>query len=203
MKLYTSMGPNPQVARVFLKEKGLDIEMVDVDIVKGLNRQDDYLTKNPAGQVPCLETDDGQFVSEITAICEYIEERHPTPPLIGATPEERAECRMWTRRVDLNICENLGDGFRFGKGLKFFDGRVPVIPEAAEGLQRVAQERITWLDGLMEGKDFICGDRFTMADIVLHCMMTFFAGMGQAINEDNKNIVAWMKRVGDRPSMDA
>ena len=203
MRLYNSIGPNPQIVRVFIAEKGLSIDMVEVDLRGGENRQNPYLEKNPAGQCPCLETDNGQFISEITAICEYLEDKHPSPPLIGTTREEKAETRMWTRRVDLNICERLGDGFRYGEGLRFFKDRIPTAPEASDGLKRIAQERLTWLDGLMVGKSFLCGERFTMADIHLYCMITFFAGVGQPINEENKNIVAWLVKVGERPSVNA
>ena len=71
---------------------------------------------NPAGQLPCLQTDDGQIIAEVTAICEYLDEIGSGPSLIGATAEERAITRMWTRRVDLNICEPLLNGFRYSEG---------------------------------------------------------------------------------------
>src|SRR5438128_695953 len=101
MKLYQSIGPNPRVVKMFIEEKGLDIERIDVDLRGAENRRAPYTEKNPAGQTPCLELDDGRHLAEITAICEYLEEIQPSPPLIGATAEERAETRMWTRRIDL------------------------------------------------------------------------------------------------------
>ena len=76
-----------------------------------------------------------------------LEEKHPAPPMIGATPEQRAECRMWTRRVDLNICEPLANGYRFGEALKFFEKRILCAPEASPGLKMIAANRLQWLNG--------------------------------------------------------
>ena len=58
------------------------------------------------------------YISEITAICEYLEDKFPAKPMIGSTPEEKAETRMWTRRIDLNICEPLANGFRYSEGCR-------------------------------------------------------------------------------------
>ncbi len=74
MKLYNSIGPNPHVVRMFIAEKGIDIPKVEVDLMKGENRGDAHLKRNPHGQMPSLELDNGQFVSEILPICEYLEE---------------------------------------------------------------------------------------------------------------------------------
>src|SRR5580658_9389323 len=111
MKLYDSIGPNPHVVRMFLAEKGLDVERRPVDLMAGENRQADYGRVNPSQTLPALELTDGEVVAEITAICEYVEELHPTPPLIGSTPLERAQTRMWARRIDLGIVEPMTNGF--------------------------------------------------------------------------------------------
>ena len=203
MKLINSVGPNPQVVRMFAAEKGIDLPMEDIDIIAGVNRQADHLAKNPAGGSPCLELDNGDYLSEITAICEYLEEKYPETPLIGTTAEERAETRMWARRVDLYINENLANGFRYAEGLAMFKDRMPTLPEAAEGLKGIAQQKITWLDGLIEGREFIAGDRLTLADILLYCFLSFGTTVGQALNEDNKNIMAWYQRMAARPSAQA
>ncbi|HEY1962447.1 MAG TPA: glutathione S-transferase family protein [Rhizomicrobium sp.] len=203
MKLYNSIGPNPHVVRMFMAEKGIEIPMVQVDLMKGENRREPYLSKNAHGQLPALELDSGHCVTEITAICEYLEDKHPNPPLIGSTPEEKAETRKWTRRVDLNICEPMANGFRFSQGLPLFKDRVVTVPEAADGLKRIAQDRITWLDGQMDGKEFICGKRFTLADVLLYCFLDFGGQVGQPVREDNKNVKAWFDRVKARPSAKA
>ena len=200
MKLYNSIGPNPRVVKMFLAEKGIDLPRANVDLMAGENRQAPYLSVNPAGQTPALELDDGAVITEITAICEYLDETHPEPSLIGKTPKERAETRMWVRRVDLNICEPLANGFRFSQGLPLFQSRMRCLPEAADGLKAIAQDRLTWLDGLMAGKRFVAGDRLTLADVLLFCFLDFSAGVGQPLNTDNKNIVAWYERMKARPS---
>ncbi|HYD45482.1 MAG TPA: glutathione S-transferase family protein [Phenylobacterium sp.] len=200
MRFYTSVGPNPRVVKMFMLEKGVELEQVTVNLMAGENRQDEHLKRNPAGQMPTLELDDGSYLSEITAICEYLDEKFPGPSLIGETPEERAATRMWTRRIDLNICEPMGSGFRYGPGLPLFQSRIRTIPQAAEDFATLAQERIAWLDGLVGGRDFIAGDKITLADILLYCFLEFGAQVGQPVNPNNKNIVAWLERMRARPS---
>lgn len=203
MKLYDSVGPNPHVVRMFIAEKGISIPTETVDLRAGDNRKEPHLSRNPHGQMPTLGLDDGSYISEIIPICEYLEEKHPSPPLVGSSAEERAECRMWTRRIDLNICEPGANGFRFAEGLKVFENRIVTVPEAAPGLKKIAANRIAWLDGQMNGKDFICGKRFTLADIFLFCMMNFFSRVGQPLDPANKNLGAWFERVKARPSANA
>jgi glutathione S-transferase len=163
---------------MFMAEKGIDMPRQAVDLRKGENREAEHLKRNPHGQMPTLELDDGSYLSEITAICEYLEEKYPAPPMIGSTPEGRAECRMWTRRVDLNICEPLANGYRFGEALRFFQKRIPVAPEASPGLKMIAANRLQWLDGQIAGKDYLCGKRFTLADILLYCWVDFGGEVG-------------------------
>jgi glutathione S-transferase len=203
MQLYNSIGPNPRAVRIFMAERGVDLPKIDIDLRGGENRREPYLSKNPAGQSPALELDDGSCITEITAICEYLDEIAPGRSLIGSTPQERAETRMWTRRIDLNILEPMANGFRFGEGLKMFENRVHCIPQAAADLKATAQERLAWLDGLMAGRQFVCGDRLTLADIVLFAFVDFFAGIGQPINPELKNITAWHARMKARPSAGA
>ena len=200
MKYYNSVGPNPRTVNMFLAEKGVTIPEVKVDLLGGENRQAAYVAVNPAGQTPALELDNGMILAEITAICEYLDEKHPSPPLIGTTAEERAETRMWVRRIDLNIVENLANGFRFSEGLGLFKDRLRCIPHAADDLKTTAQERLTWLDGLMGGRTWICGERFTLADILLYAFLDFGASVGQPLNIGNKNIAAWFERMKARPS---
>lgn len=203
MKLYNSVGPNPQVVRMFAAERGIDLPMEDIDLMGGENRQQAFLKRNPSGQSPCLELDDGSHLAEITAICEYLDEVSPGDSLIGATPEQRAETRMWTRRVDLNICEPLANGFRFSEGLPLFKDRIVTVPEAADGLKRIAQDRLTWLDGQLQDKTYLCGDRLTLADVLLYCFLAFGTSVGQPLNEDNRNVKAWFDRMAARPSAKA
>jgi glutathione S-transferase len=203
MLLYNSIGPNPRVVRIFMAERSIELPHVEVDIRGGENRQPPFMAKNPTATCPALELDDGTVLSEITAICEYLDETTPGPSLIGSTPEERAETRMWMRRIDLNILEPMANGFRYSDGIKMFQNRMHCIPAAAEDLKQTAQEKLTWLDGLMAGKQYICGDRMTLADILLFAFVDFFIGVRQPINPENKNIVAWHARMKARPSATA
>ena len=201
MKLYNSVGPNPHVVRMYAAEVAVDLPLEDVDIMSGINRQDDYLRLNPAGQLPCLELDNGARIAEITAICEYLDELGTGVSLVGATAEERANTRMWTRRVDLNICEPLANGFRYSEGLPIFKDRMITIPEAAEGLKSIAREKLTWLNGLMDdGRTFIAGEKISLADVLLFCMLSFGNAVGQPFDESLSNIKPWYDQMAARPS---
>lgn len=201
MKFYDSVGPNPRVVRVFAAERGVTLDKVKVDLRGGENRQPTYVAKNPGGQLPALELDNGLVLAEITAICEYLDEIAPAgPSLIGATAEERAETRMWVRRIDLYILEPGASGFRYAEGLKMFQSRLHCIPHAADDLKQIAQEKLTWLNGLMAGKEYVCGSRLTLADVLLFVFLDFFNGVGQPLNPANTNITAHYERMKARPS---
>ena len=201
MKFYNSVGPNPRVVKLFMAEKGIEIPEVSVDLRGGENRRAPYnVDVNPAGQTPALELDDGGMLCEVTAICEYLDERFPEPTLVGSSPEERANTRMWTRRVDLKICEPLTNGFRFAEGLPLFESRLRCLPEAADGLKATAQDGIKWLDAQIAGREFIAGDAFTLADIMLFTFLDFGASVGQPLDPANRNILGWFERTKSRPS---
>jgi glutathione S-transferase len=200
MQLYDSFGPNPRAMRMFLAEKGITIPTKNVDLMGAENRRPPYTDRNPGGQLPALELDNGKCIGETVAIWEYLEEKHPTPALIGTNAEERAEARQWQRRVELKITEFLYNGFRFAEGQKIFEGRMRLIPEGSPGMKATVQDNLKWLDHQLEGKQFIAGDRLTVADIILYCALDFGAGVGQKIDPALKNVNAWFERVGARPS---
>ena len=201
MKLYDSRGPNPKLVRMFATEKDLQFdETIPVDLPKGENRQASYLSKNPAGQLPCLELNDGHFLAETIAICEYLEECQAEPVLIGATPEDRAETRMWVRRMEWKIIQPMLDGFRFGRGHDFFKDRMRVIPEAADGLKAVAQDGLRWLEQQLEGRLTIVPNRFTLADVTLYPILEFGTSVGQPLDPDLRSLTAWFEAVGSRNS---
>ena len=203
MKLFDGLGPNPQVVRMFLAELGMEIETVKVDIMAGENRQEGHLNRNPMGQLPTLELDDGSYLAEITAICEYLDDLKGGTELIGTNPEERAVTRMWTRRISLNICEAMTTAFRGAEGHQFFKDRLRTFPESADEFKAQAQESLSLLDVQMDGKEFICGKNFTLADIMLFCFLNFGSTVGQEINPESKNILRWFEKVGKRPSASA
>lgn len=202
MKLYTSAGPNPHMVRMFAAEKGLALETVEVDLMGGENRRPPYTDAvNPAGQTPALALDDGTVIAEITVICEYLEEKHPSPSLIGTTAEERAETRMWTRRIDLNICEPMTNAFRAAEGRRIFENRMKLVgAEGAAELKAIARDRLLWLDGQLQGRAFVCGDRFSLADVLLFAFLAFGAQVGQPIPDEATWVKAWFARVQARPS---
>jgi glutathione S-transferase len=204
VKFYDSIGPNPKLVRMFAAEKGFTFPQVEkVDIMGGANRQAPYLEKNPAGQMPSLELDDGRVIAETVAICEYIEEARPKPALIGESAADRAETRMWTRRVEWKIVQPMADGFRFAEGLPLFKSRIRTIPEAADGLKAIAQDGLAWLDGQMAGRDTIVPGRLTLADVVLFAFVEFGASVGQGPDPALKNVGAWFEQLKARPSAKA
>ena len=203
MKLYTGLGPNPRVVRIFMAEKGIELPLVVVDLMAGENRQPAHVARNPAGQLPTLELNDGTMLAEILPICEYLEEKNPSPSLIGQTPEERAIVRMWTRRIDLSIVEPLTNGFRYSEGLQLFQSRLHCIPAAADDLKKIARDKLAWLDGLIAGREYIAGPKFSLADILLFAFLEFGARVGQPLDPANKNLTAWYARVSQRPSIAA
>src|SRR5262245_20171513 len=168
VKFYDSLGPNPRLVRMFMLEKNLTVPAEQIDIMGGANRRPPYTDKNSAGQMPALELDNGFVLGETIAICEYLEEKNPKPALIGATPAERAETRMWVRRSERCITGPIANGFRFAEGLAMFKDRLHTIPEAAAGLKAMSQYYQSKLDLQLAGKEWICGKRLTLADIALY-----------------------------------
>jgi glutathione S-transferase len=200
VKFYNSLGPNPRLVRMFMLEKGIELPLEEVDIMAGENRQAGYLSKNPAGELPALELDDGSVIAETTVICEYLEDQNPEPPLIGSSANARANVRMWTRRVELAVTGPMTDAFRSGAGQAMFKDRRHLIPEAVADWQAIGQEGLTRLDEQIAGRDFIAGDSLSLADIVAYCLLDFAAAVGQPIDPSNKNVLAWFERIGSRPS---
>ena len=150
--------------------------------------------------MPCLELNDGHFLAETIAICEYLEERQAEPFLIGATPEERAETRMWVRRMEWKIIQPMLDGFRFGRGHDRFKDRMRVIPEAADGLKAVAQDGLRWLEHQLEGRLTIVPNRFTLADVTLYPILEFGASVGQPLDPALRSLTTWFEAVRSRDS---
>ncbi len=205
MKLISALGPNPRMVRMYLAEKKLSVPVEYIDSIGGENRKEQFRQKNPLGQIPALDLGDGVFLAETSAICELFEELHPDPPLIGSTPLERAETRMWVRRVELNVTEHMNSAFRYHEGLEMFKDRIRCLPEAADGLKAKGREGLALIDGLLAGRDYLCGARLTVADLVLFCCLDFFsdARNGQPLGESLTNIRRWMGRMAARPSASA
>lgn len=200
MKFYCSIGPSPATARFFIAEKGLQIETVTLDLIKGENREAAHLKRNPLGQLPVLELDDGTLITESIAVCETLEEMYPNPPLIGTTLEERAETRMWVQRVNLGIAYPLLKAFQFGAGRGVYGPRTYTNPETVAGLTGLASYHLEWLDTVISDQ-FLCGSRFTLADILLFSFVTFADSHGNPIDKKLKRVWSWIERVEARPTM--
>ena len=205
MKLYTGRGPNPRAARIALAEKGIAHETVEIDIVKNESRTGDYVERvNPAGTIPALETDDGQIVCEVTAIVEYLDEISPAHPLIGATTAARAETRMWARRLDLDICMPMGLAFQGGAMRAFFDGKKMLAPlDSVPTFIAIGHRRLEWLEAQMAGRTWICGERFSWADVPLFCYLEFFQKLGAQTAPTGGWLDGWRDRMRARPSATA
>lgn len=203
MQLIDSTGPNPRMVRMFLLEKGMTLPSRSVDILSGDNRKPDFTARNPAGQVPALELDDGTLICETVAICEYLEEQQPEPPLVGATAFERAQTRMWIRRIEERITADLYSGFRYAEGLDMFRDRMHCMPEAADTFKHRGQLGLAWLDPLLGDGLYICGDRVTIVDLALYCCLDFVGSVGQPRKAGLDHVEAWFTRMASRPSAEA
>ena len=197
MKLYTSpIGPNPHIARILFAFKEIAPQIVEVDILGLENRQDDYLRINPAGQLPCLVTDEGITIAELSAIAEYLDENKPDPVLTGETATERAVTRMRMRQCDYLIFAPMVLGYRHGEGRKFFGPRITLHDGISEPAKAIAQEGLAWLDPLLDGQDYICGSKLTYVDVIFFVTVGFFAQQGQPLDPSLKNLAQLMSRLG-------
>ena len=202
MKIYNSpTAPNPRRVRVFLAEKGVQVPYEDVDIGKAVNRQPEFRKKNPMAGVPVLELDDGTCIAESVAICRYFEELHPEPNLFGVGAKERAQVDMWNRRMEFNLLQPIADTFR--QRHEFFKGRIRQVPEYADIQRLNAEDSLKWLDGELANRNFIAGDRFTVADITAMIAVDFGRVSKIAIQPDQKNLARWHAEVSARPSAKA
>jgi glutathione S-transferase len=204
MRLYNSVGPNPQIVRTFAAEKGVTLELVAVDIMGGENRGEAFKAKNPFAQLPALELDSGQVIAEVTAICELLEELHPQPALIGNDSAERAETRMWCRRIDHRIMEPFMAGFRATAGRPFFAPRMALLSESA-GAEMIGllNGNLHELDTILQGRSWVCGERFSLADILLGSFLIFGAKSGAPLPEGLAWLPAFVDRCKARPSFSA
>lgn len=200
MKLYDlPPSPNARRVRIFIAEKGLEIPIVPVNMMTGENQSEDYLAKNSLGKMPLLELDDGTCIAESAAICRYLEEMNPKPPLMGRNPLERALVEMWHRRMELEFLIPMITIFLHTG--EMWKDRVTQIPQVAEtGILNV-KERMEWLDRELDGKEFITGEDYTVADIAAQCAFVMGkAALGLRIAEDQLNLSNWFTRVSSRPT---
>jgi glutathione S-transferase len=202
MKIYNSpVAPNPRRVRVFLAEKNLQVPLEDIDIGNRVNRQPEFLKKNPLAGVPVLELDDGAYIAESVAICRYFEGLHPEPPLMGVDAKDRAVVEMWNRRMEFAVLMPIADSFR--QRHEFFNGRIRQLPEYADLQKLNAEDSLKWLDSELANRRYIAGDRFSIADITAMIAIDFGRISKIAIQPEQKNLAHWHAEVSARPSAKA
>ena len=200
MKFYDlPASPNSRRVRIFMAEKKLEIPVEVVDMLKGENQTPDYLAKNSLGKMPVLELDDGSYLAESGAICRYLEELHPEPNLFGRNATERAMVEMWNRRVELEILLPMMSVFVHTHPM--WKGRVPQAPEWGAICRENLTKRMVWLNRELEGRDYLTGDRYTVADIVAQCGFVMGkVALDLPVPDELENLSAWFARVAARPT---
>ena len=202
MKIYeTKTAPNPRRVRMFLAEKGIDVDYVQVDIQKGENLSAEMRAKNPLGKIPILELDDGTCIAETDAICTYFEALQPDPPLMGTTPVEKATISMWQRQVELAFMMQIGMCFQHTTG--YFKDRMTPVKEFGEVSGQNAGKFLKLLERRLGESEFIAGDTFSIADITAFCSIDFARVIDIRISGEQKNLQRWYEAMCQRASAKA
>ncbi len=194
-------APNPRRVRIFLAEKAISIPVVQVDIAKAENRAAAFRAKNPFGQVPVLELDDGTFISESVAICRYLEEVQPEPALFGTGARERALVEMWNRRAELELTQQVF--FCFQNTHDFFKGRLPQVPEFGAVAKQRAEAAFGVLDAVLAQQRYLAGDRYSIADITALVGVDFGRVVKIRPAPEHVHVARWHAEISARPSAKA
>jgi len=195
-------APNPRRVRVFLAEKGVAYDTIEVLIANHAHQTPEFRKKNPIALLPVLELADGRVLRESMAICRYIEETHPEPNLFGSDAWERAQIEMWNRHAELELLWPISQVFR--NTHKFWEGRIKQAPEFGTVMREHLAERFDWLEGELAHRSYMAGDRFTVADITALCAIDFGKVSDIRIKgETHPHLAGWHKRVSERPSAKA
>ena len=206
MKLYDcTTAPSPRRVRIFAAEKGIELDKVEVDLSAGEQFGGAYRAINPDCVVPALELDDGTIISEVVAICHYLEEIHPEPALFGRSPQERAAALEWNTKVEHQGLAHIRDAFRnYVKGLKGHALTGPTgfeqIPELVERGCVGANAFFERLDTQLAQSDYVAGAEYSIADITALVFVDFAAWVKLSVPEDLKNLKRWHSTISTRPS---
>ena len=211
MKLYDNqLAPNPRRVRIFMAEKGISCETEQIDIVKGENLRESFLAINPRGLVPTLVLDDGSVLDESVAICRYLEETHPEPPLMGTGALGKAQVEARQRHMEFDGLQGAAEAFRnsfplfSSRGVAGSAGAVEAIPALAERGKGAVQRFYRRLDEDLAKTTFIAGDEFSIADITALCAVDFATAAARLpIPDDCGNLKRWHAEVSARPSATA
>jgi glutathione S-transferase len=199
MKIYDyKLAPNPRRLRIFLAEKQISVPFEEVDIFKGVNRQPEFLARNSMGGIPVLELDDGRYLAESVAICRYFELLHPEPALFGKGAFEQATVEMWNRRMELGLFAPVGMVWAHSHELT--RARIKQIPEMGEQSRKLVENRYQWLDRELDGRQFIAGDSYSIADITALVAIDFAKFNNISIQPEQQNLSRWHQAVSSRPS---
>ena len=203
MKLYTSSrAPNPRRVLMFMAEKGIaGIQQVAVDLGREEHRAPAFTDLNPMAQVPVLELDDGRTLAETRAICTYLEGLHPDPNLMGDGFEERAFIEMMDRRCELQLFLRIANAVRHTHpGLAVLEQ--PQFADFGAAQAEKVRDTVRWLDGVLANRDYVAGERFTIADITAFCALEFARGLMKfrPAEEGFANVQSWRDRLAERPS---
>jgi glutathione S-transferase len=199
MKLYgNTMGSNCRRVTIYLAEKGLDIQLVVVDVAAGEHKSAEFRAKNPAGLIPVLELDDGSYLPESSAIVEYLEEIHPKPSLLGETPELRGKVRAIERIAsDLAIVA----GTMLQHSHPRFAAHIKQVPAVAEAMRANVNQQLSVLEAHIGAQPFLAAAQLTIADITLFSFTQAFAvRMNTNLTEGYPRLSAWYERFQQRPS---
>jgi glutathione S-transferase len=203
MKLYDSkVAPNPRRARIFLAEKGITVPTEQVDIMLMQHKTPEYTAINPLQRMPALVLDDGTVITESIAICRYCEMLQPDPPLFGVGAKDIAIVEMWNRRAEINFFSNVAAVFRHTHpAMKELE--IPQIAAWAEANRPRVTSFLELLDRELSNREFVAGDRFTIADITMQVAVDFMKPGRLAMPEGAKNVKRWHAAVSARPSASA
>ena len=202
MKIYdTKTAPTPRRVRIFLAEKNIPMEYVQVDLQKGENLSIEMRAKNPIGKIPILELDDGTCISESDAICQYFEALQPEPYLFGETPLQKAQIAMWSRQVEFYLFMQIGMCFQHTTG--YFKDRMTPVPEFGKEAGINASKYLNILERRLGVKEFIAGDTFSIADITALCAMDFARVVKIRMTDEHVNLARWYEAVSNRESAKA
>lgn len=200
MKLYDGgRAPNPRRVTVFLAEKGIEIEKVPVDMGQLGHKSAEVTQLNPLQRLPVLVLDDGTAISESVAICRYFEELHPEPPLMGTDARDKAIVEMWNRRLELIFLSAVANAFRHTHpAMKEWE--VPQLAEWGEINRPKALAFLEMLDRELADREFIAGDRYTIADITGMIGFEFMKPARIEKPAHLTHVMRWYKTVSSRPS---
>lgn len=192
-------APNPRRVRIFIAEKGIDLPETRVKLHRREHKSEEHRARNSLGQVPTLVLDDGTAISESVSICRYLESLHPTPPLFGVTALEQALVDMWIRRVEFQVMTPVGMFWRHAHPLTA--ALLTQFNAFGESNRETYDRALSWLDrDLADGRAFLAGDVYSMADIVALTTLDFATFIGLEAPGGTPHLEAWRARVSARPS---